>query len=609
MLLNNILAAPAFQTWIEGVPLDIPQLLYHPDGRPRHSVFYIAHLSDTERMFFVTLLFSAVETWMRTQSGTTTLRALLYFDEIFGYLPPTQNPPSKQPMLRMLKQARAFGVGLVLVTQNPVDVDYKGLSNAGTWMIGKLQTERDKARLLEGLESAAAGAVDRGVYDKMISGLGKRVFLMHNVHNKGPLLFSTRWAMNYLAGPMTRSSIKDLNALAGATLQDAAAPVVSGRAAPATASAAPGASAPRPGAPAAAATPAPGAAPAPPAAAPARPSPAQSNGLGSTTRPPVPAGVAEMFLPNNLTLGEAYKTAGKTPNPAAKNLGLMYYPTILAQANVRFLNRKYALDDEQVVTALVYAPDKRGVIRWEDFRAAPVDAHALDNQPDPQGRFMPFDAPFTDGKILKSLEKDFGDWVFNTAQVTVRANDALKLFAGSQISSAQFRQQCADAARKARDADLKKSLASIDRQIKTLEEKIARTVRELERDEAELSKRKMEEWGTHAENVLGFLTGSRRRKISSSLTKSRQTAEANAEVRQGQQAIDDYKAQLADLDKERSQLEAEINQKWGELANQIDEITVTPLKKDVRVDIYGVAWLPCYILQVGEQTEALRAFA
>ena len=161
MLLNNILASPAFQTWIEGQPLDIPSLLYTPDGKPRHSVFYIAHLSDSERMFFVTLLFSAVEAWMRTQSGTTSLRSLVYFDEIFGYMPPTANPPSKQPMLRMLKQARAFGVGLVLVTQNPVDVDYKGLSNTGTWFIGKLQTDQDKQRLLDGLESAVPGGMDR----------------------------------------------------------------------------------------------------------------------------------------------------------------------------------------------------------------------------------------------------------------------------------------------------------------------------------------------------------------------------------------------------------------------------------------------------------------
>ena len=152
MLLNNFLASPSFEIWREGVPLDIAKLLYSPDGKPRHSIFYLAHLNDTERMFFVTLLFAAIESWMRTQRGTAALRALVYFDEILGYLPPVANPPSRPIMLRMLKQARAFGVGLLLATQNPVDVDYKGLSNAGTWFVGRLQTDQDKQRLLDGLE-------------------------------------------------------------------------------------------------------------------------------------------------------------------------------------------------------------------------------------------------------------------------------------------------------------------------------------------------------------------------------------------------------------------------------------------------------------------------
>ncbi len=157
MVLNNILASPAFETWRDGQPMDIASMLYTSDGHPRHSIFYLAHLSDTERMFFVTLLLSALETWMRMQKGATSLRALLYMDEIYGYLPPQHNPSSKPLMLRMLKQARAFGLGLLLATQNPVDVDYKALSNAGTWFIGKLQTEQDKNRLLDGLESSAGG--------------------------------------------------------------------------------------------------------------------------------------------------------------------------------------------------------------------------------------------------------------------------------------------------------------------------------------------------------------------------------------------------------------------------------------------------------------------
>ena len=274
MRLNSMLASPSFQTWMTGEPLDVAALLYTPDGRARHSIFYIAHLSEEERMFFVTLLFANVETWMRGQSGTTSLRALVYFDEIFGYMPPLGNPPSKTVMLRMLKQARAFGVGLVLATQNPVDVDYKGLSNTGTWFIGKLGTEQDKARLLDGLTSAMPGAVDVRELDRLISGIGKRVFLMRNVHEKAPILFQTRWAMNYLAGPLTRTQIPALNALRG----------VDKAAARPTAQTAPVEVAPAPVRPVAPGTP---------------------EASGTLTRPPVPSGVGEYFLPANLTTAEA----------------------------------------------------------------------------------------------------------------------------------------------------------------------------------------------------------------------------------------------------------------------------------------------------------------
>ena len=158
MKLNNLLAAPGFQSWLEGEALDISQMLYTSQGKPRLAIFSIAHLNDAERMFFVTLLLSQTVGWMRAQSGTTSFRAILYMDEIFGYFPPVANPPSKLPLLTLLKQARAFGLGVVLATQNPVDLDYKGLANTGTWFIGRLQTERDKARVLEGLEGASASA-------------------------------------------------------------------------------------------------------------------------------------------------------------------------------------------------------------------------------------------------------------------------------------------------------------------------------------------------------------------------------------------------------------------------------------------------------------------
>ncbi len=213
MALNNLLASPGFSAWLEGEPLDIANILYTPQGKPRIAIFSIAHLNDPERMFFVSLLLNQIIAWMRGQSGTSSLRAVVYMDEIFGFLPPTANPPSKLPMLTLLKQARAFGIGMVLVTQNPVDLDYKALSNAGTWFIGRLQAERDKLRLLDGLEGAAATAKEsysRTKMDKILSGLQSRVFLMSNVHEDEPVLMTSRWAMSYLRGPLTRDQIKQL---------------------------------------------------------------------------------------------------------------------------------------------------------------------------------------------------------------------------------------------------------------------------------------------------------------------------------------------------------------------------------------------------------------
>jgi len=584
MLLNNILAAPAFQIWVEGEPLDIATMLYTPDGRPRHSIFYIAHLNDSERMFFITLLYSAVESWMRAQSGTTSLRAIIYFDEIFGYLPPLGNPPSKTPMLRMLKQARAFGVGQVLVTQNPVDVDYKGLSNAGTWLIGKLQTDQDKQRLLDGLQSAMAGGLDRAEYDRMISALGKRVFLMHNVHAKASVLFSTRWAMNYLAGPLTRNQIPALNKLGGNVME--AAPVT-----------------PSPSAAQAVAVPTQSAGE--PAAAKA---PVQLSQEFSSTRLSLPVGVKEYILPNNLTFTQAFKAAGRPYPQEAFSQGLVYRPVILAQAGVRFLNRKYNLDETLTKTTVVANPDRRGVVRWEEHGANPVDSAALESATDPEARFARPEAPFTETKIMAALERDFVDWVYRIAQVSVRANETLGLYAGPQVSSAEFLTQCSKAARQGRDAEVRKLEEAYDKKLDALKMKQSREQRELDRDESELSQRKMEEGGTHLANVASLLGFGRKRSLTSSLTKRRLTAEAKAEVEESQEAIEEMQQQIAALEKEKADALEEINQRWSDLASQTTEIPITAMKKDVLLDLFGVAWMPYHLVKAGDEEYELPGY-
>jgi hypothetical protein len=583
MLLNNILAAPAFQVWLEGQPLDIGSMLYAADGRPRHSIFYIAHLSDTERMFFVTLLFSAVEAWMRSQAGTTSLRSLLYFDEIFGYLPPSQNPPSKEPMLRMIKQARAFGVGLVLVTQNPVDLDYKALSNAGTWFVGKLQTEQDKQRLLDGLQGASPG-MDRGSYDQLISSLGKRVFLLHNVHEKVPKLFQTRWAMNYLAGPLTRAQIPAVNQLANVRLEIPAgdSPVQQ------------------------------------PASIPLQSASGPSGGqvgrseveelTGSATQPSAPGSVAIYFLPNNLSFTESFAAAGLPIPAGAQSVGLIYKSTLLAQARVRYLNRKYNLEHEQDYAALIMEPDRRGMVRWEDVLSGSIDLDALGEAPDPRARFGSLEAPLSEAKMMSAMKKDFADWIYHTSSIIVRANEELDIYCGPEVPQAEFRKLCTEAARDGREAESKKVADKFDKKIDTILTRTKREQRELEEDRSELSQRKMEEYGTHAETVLS-LFGRRKKSLSRSLSKRRMTEKAEADVKESIQAIEEYERQIKALQVEQEKALAEVNERWEEIASQMKEIPVTPYKKDILVEVFGVAWFPFYVAQDGEEVIELAGFA
>ena len=570
ILLNNILAAPTFQSWIEGEPLDIDRLLFGTDGKPKHSVFYIAHLSDEERMFFVTLLYSAVETWMRKQKGSTTLRAILYFDEIFGYLPPVKNPPSKTPMLRMLKQARAFGVGQVLVTQNPVDVDYKALSNAGTWFIGKLQTEQDKNRLLDGLEGAAPG-LDRKVYDKMISALDKRVFLLHNVHEDQPVLFHTRWAMNYLTGPLTRVQLPALNALAGAKVETSSTGSV--ESAPAAKTAKPGKK------------PAPG---------------------STSTRPNVPSGVDEFFLPNNLSFHKAVDQAGLSA-PEDEAYQVVYKPILIAQAMVRFMKRNYNLDHDLSVAALVKNPDQTGRVRWDEWAEEPIDLDELEPKARSEARFVDLEAPLSDGTKLRELETDFKDWIYHSVTATVRSNEKLEVFAGPEVSQGDFRRMCAEAAEKGLETEKDKTNSSYDKKLDVIEDRLMREKRELDEDEAELSSRKLEEVGTHAENLISLLAG-RRRRMSTSLTKRRMTSQAKADVEESLEMIEKYKNEIEDLERDRADALKEVEDKWQEILENTVEIPVNPYKKDILVELFGVAWLPYYLYDDGGRQVELEAY-
>ena len=594
MTLNNILASPTFEAWREGEPMDIPSLLYAPDGRPRHTVFYIAHLSDGERMFFVTLLLAAFETWMRTQSGSTSLRALLYFDELYGYLPPTAMPPSKTPLLRMLKQARAFGVGLVLATQNPVDVDYKALSNAGSWFVGKLQTERDKDRLLDGLQSASAD-LDRSAYSDIITALGKRAFLLHNVHANGPVIFQTRWTMNFLAGPLTRPQLGPLNRLANAAQSAQPDNGTTGQRDSAPAS--PDLSTLQPVAVAVAES-----RPQPPPSTVSRPPSALP---GSETKPVVPTAISEYFLPLNLSLTEAFKQAGKTTPTDAAVAAVLYRPTLLGAAKVRFLDRRYGVDSEITRDASVTTLDKRGQVRWDDFPYNGPDLANMDKQPSPQARFAALDAPFGDGKLLASLQKDFADWVYRTTKVSAHANEALKVYAGPDVSPAAFRTACSDAARDARDAEAAKLTAQIAHQTTALQDKLDKEQRDLKQEESALNSRKLEEGGNLVELGASMFGIGRKKNLTTQLTKHRLTDQAKAAVDESAANIQQYQKQLQELAQKREQVVQDTNEKWAQVVNQVTEIPIPAKKSDVFVEYFGVAWQPFYLIRAAGEIHEL----
>lgn len=554
MLLNNFLAAPAFQTWLEGQPLDIGKFLYAPAGKPRHSVFYLAHLTDEERMFFVTLLYAAIEGWMRTQKGSSGLRALVYFDEIVGYLPPVANPPSKSIILRMLKQARAFGVGLMLATQNPVDLDYKALSNAGTWVIGKLQTEQDKARLLDGLEGAAPG-VDRKAFDRMISLVDKRVFILHNVHEDEPQIFYTRWAMNYLPGPLTRSQIPAVNALVGAGAEKAEKSA---------------------------------------AGTEVELVDDGIQALGQEVAPAVSGSIPVYYFPVEIGPSEALKNAGKSLQDSTPKPRYLYRPALVGQARVAYLARKYNISQETVFTVRIDELRRKGLVRWEDFASSPLDMDHISNESMVEATFDSLDAlPVDDAAYISNLESDFTDWVYRTQVMKLRVNEPLGVVAGPEISDDDFQKLCEQAVEKKQEEEIEAIKEKYEKKLDQLEDKLSDEMRDLDEDKQELNYRRMEEVGKGVDNVLGLVLG-RSRSLSTSLTKRRMTAKAKADLEASEQDVKDAQEDIKELEKGLKEELEEVSEHWKKTVDQVVEEPVAPYKKNIFVDIFGLVWLPYY---------------
>jgi hypothetical protein len=569
MALNNLLASPGFSAWLEGDPLDINQILYTASGKPRIAIFSIAHLSDAERMFFVSLLLNQTLGWMRGQSGTTSLRALLYMDEIFGYFPPTANPPSKKPLLTLLKQARAFGLGILLATQNPVDLDYKGLSNAGTWLIGRLQTERDKARVLEGLEGASASAgskFDRGAMEQTLAGLGNRVFLMNNTHEDAPVILQTRWALSYLRGPLTRNQIKTLMDPIKAA-RGAAAPA--GRVAAATGSGAGGATA--------AATTA-------------------VAGGASAARPSVSADVPQFFIP----------IRGSVPGGSS----LLYRPMLLGAAKVNFVDAKTRVDVTQDVVSLTAVTDEAVPVTWDDARDALVAVSDLERSPQEGAKFSDLPSAAGKAKNYAAWSKDLVTWLYGTQKLDLMRSAGTGLFSKLGESERDFRVRLQQSAREQRDAaadELRKKYAPKQA---TLQERRRVAQQKVEREADQAKQAKVQTAISFGTTLLSAFVG--RKAVSASTLGRASTAvrgvsrsvKEQQDIGRAEDTVEAVDQRLADLEAELKADMDTLEAKFNAQTEELETISLKPKKANIAVQLVALAWAPFRVDAQGAATPA-----
>jgi len=561
MSLNNLLAAPGFGAWMEGEPLDIQHLLYSSSGKPRVAIFSIAHLSDAERMFFVSLLLNQTLGWMRTQSGTTSLRAILYMDEIFGYFPPVANPPSKLPLLTLLKQGRAFGLGVVLVTQNPVDLDYKGLSNTGTWFIGRLQTERDKDKVLEGLEGVAAGSgkgFDRQEMEEILAGLGNRIFLLNNVHEDGPEIFETRWAMSYLRGPLTRTQIKTL-------MQ----PVKGGRVS---------------------ATSQPSSTPATPSVS-AR---VESAPVQQSQRPALPPDVTQYFIPvRSSSMGGAQ---------------LVYQPMVLGAAQVRFADKK--VDATQDVALLASITDGPVPVEWDG--AAPVDISLsdLEQTPNEQAGYAELPPAASKTKSYPSWQKDFAAWVYRNQKLELTRSPSLEVSSTPGESERDFRIRLQQMARERRDEAVERLRQKYAPKIATLEERKRRAEQAVEREKEQAKSSRFQTAISFGATILSSFMG---RKTVSLSTLGRATTavkgvtrsmKESADVGRAEETVEAIAQQLADLDAQFKEETATLERSIDSQNEELETVTMKPTKANIAVKLLTLAWAPQWQDAQGQRTPA-----
>jgi hypothetical protein len=535
MRLNALVASPSFRSWSTGVPLDIETLL-RDGSKPRAAVIYLAHLSDTERQFAVTLLLSKLVTWMRTQQGTSSLRALVYMDEVFGFAPPSAEPPSKKPILTILKQARAFGVGMVLSTQNPVDLDYKAMSNAGTWMVGRLQTERDKARILEGL-SSAAGDTDVSVFDELISGLGKRQFVLQSTQRKTPTVFGTRWAQSYLAGPLTREQV-------GRLTQHVEVPTAS-----------------------------------PTAAAQVLQELSEDS---VSVMPEVADGVDTSFVTESTPWIDQVGGApgGKTLRPiVAATVDLLY-------------DDQYADVSHTEVFEAVISP--------LDDQMTAENLHVVDHDPrdftdrQPEGTsFSLVDEKIQNKTWWRDLESSLTEHLFRNRSVTVFKNADLKLYSRVGETEVEFAERCRTAAEDAADEAASALRDKYENRLDTVKDQLRAAERRVNELEVDVSSRKQQEVMGGVGDLLGSLFGGKR-----TTTALKGAASRRSQVRRIQERLESAEAKAADKADDIEELEAdladdilELTQEWEDKASNIESVEIGLEKTDISVRSLQLAWV------------------
>ena len=565
MAVNTLIASPMFAAWTQGEPLDIDRLLYTREGRPRISIVSIAHLSEKERMFFVSLLLNEVVAWTRSQSGTSSLRAILYMDEVFGYFPPVAEPPSKRPMLTLLKQARAYGLGIVMATQNPADLDYKGLSNIGTWFLGRLQTERDKARVLDGLEGASAAtgsAFDRASVDRLLSGLRSRVFLMNNVHDDEPTLFHTRWALSYLRGPLTRDHIKTLtdpmrDAHAAKppahteTHQRVRTPVESSLS-PTNADGAP------------------------------------AVGNTSASRPLVPPAVAQGFLPIVRSI------------PSDDHL--VYRPALLASGRLHYVRVAAHIDDWRDESLLVLLEDSPARDLWPSAETIPVSLDDLDDEPDSRGGFAAVPSEISQTQPMRSWSKAFKDYLYRERALPLWMCQLPKLYSELGEEERTFRIRVRDELRERRDTVVEKLRKKYTPKLDRLKDRIRRAEQKIEVEKAQYHQAGLQTAVNIGSTVLGALFGRRSTSRGASAMKSAgRTAQQRGDVGRAKENVESLRAQLVKLEDEFN-AETKASESIADVEQaDLKKITVRPRKGDIAASDIMLAWVPFRVTATGEK--------